>query len=105
MEKIIAALIALASVIAAYLFGRKSGSGHDDRERDIRGALGDIRKTAEEMGDAGDRASSASAESRDIGDGLGDAVSVAHGGREDASRQDELIAELNRRSREGSKEP
>ena len=102
MEKIIAAIIAVASIAAAYLFGRKSGSSSNDRQRDICGALDDIRETAEEMGDAGSRTSSAAAEIRDIGEGLGDAVSVAQSGREDAHRQNELIGELNRRNRERS---
>lgn len=99
MEKIIATIIAVASIAAAYLFGRKSGSGSNDRQRNIRGALDDIRETAEEMGDAGNRTSTVAAEIRDIGEGLGDAVTIAKSDREDAQRQDELIGELNRRNR------
>ena len=104
MEKIIAAIIAVASVAVAYLFGRKSGSGSNDRRRDIRGALDDIRETAEEMGDAGSRTSSAAAEIEDIGEGLGDIVSIAQSGREDALRQNGLIGELRDRARKQSKD-
>lgn len=102
MEKIIAAIAAIASVVTAYLFGRKSGFGSNDRQRDIRGALDDIRETAEEMRDVGSRTSSAAAEISDIGKGLGDAVSVAQSGREDAQQQNGLVGELNRRNRERS---
>ncbi len=102
MERIVAAVLAVASVIAAFVLGRKSRSSHDDGERDIRRAFDDLRETAEEMGAAGDRASTASDGIGGIAEGIGSTVPVAHGGREDAERQDELIAELRRRDREGS---
>lgn len=96
MEKIIAAIIAVASVAAAYLFGRKSGSGSNDRQRDIRGALDDIRETTEERGNAESRISSASTEIKNIGEEPGDAVPVYHTLAVLLSEHPELLEELNK---------
>ena len=104
MEKIIAAIASAAALIAAFVLGRRTGSGSNDRQRDIRRAFDDIGKTAEEVGDAGDRVSEASAGIGRIEDRLGDAVNIAESGRADASRQDELIAELSKRASERSQD-
>ena len=104
MEKIIVAIVAVASVAAAYLFGRKSGSGGNDRQRDLRGAFSDLREAAHEVEDAGDRASRVADEIGDVGDRLGDTVSVARSGREDAEREDDLIGELRKRTGERSQD-
>lgn len=104
MEKIIAVIIAIAAAIAAFIFGRKTGSGNYDRQRDIRGTLDDIGETAEKMGNAGDRASRAADEAGDIANEISDSVSTAKSGKEDAQRADELIGELRRRAGEESQD-
>ena len=97
MEKIIVAIVAVASVAAAYLFGRKSGSGGNDRQRDLRGAFSDLREAAHEVEDAGDRTSRAADEIRDVDDSLVDTVSITR-----SSRKDDLIGELCKRTGERS---
>ena len=96
MERIVAAVLAVASVIAAFVLGRKSRSSHDDRERDIRGALDDIRETTEERGNAESRISSASTEIKNIGEEPGDAVPVYHTLAVLLSEHPELLEELNK---------
>lgn len=102
MAKIIAVVAGIVSAALAFVLGRRSKD--NGRQRDIRGAFDDINETAGEVGDAGDGASTASAEVGGIAEGIGNALSIAEDGRDDAQRADELIAELRRRAGEGSKD-
>lgn len=43
VEKIISVIIDITTAIAVFIFGRKTVSGNDDRQRDIRGTLDDIK--------------------------------------------------------------
>ena len=102
MGKIIAFIATVAGAVIAFVLGRKTGSGDNDRQRDIRRAFSNLRETERRLEELGIDASRAAESVSSINHELGEAERIADRGTESAERADELIRELRRRVGEES---